>query len=231
MIDNWLTVAQAAQHLGISERQARRYAARLAPVDREEGPDATPDMGPDTKGDNAGREGNSRPARRPARVRLEAMRAARDGATKRQNPQITPENSPDAPDITTKELDRTPDAMTAQAGHASGLASNVSADWQERAADYKSEIQFLRGLVEQRDRDAAELRLALREALKAYPRQLTSGEPSSMTPPETSAPMHQVVAAPQATPKVSRETRQVQKRRAFRGLLQAFFGVDKAVKD
>ena len=42
----------------------------------------------------------------------------------------------------------------------------------EREAELKEEIRFLRGLVEQRDRDAAELRAALREALRAQPRQL-----------------------------------------------------------
>jgi hypothetical protein len=39
----------------------------------------------------------------------------------------------------------------------------------------KSENAFLRGLVEQRDRDAAELRAALREALKAMPKALPDG--------------------------------------------------------
>lgn len=44
----------------------------------------------------------------------------------------------------------------------------------ERESELKEEIRFLRGLVEQRDRDAAELRAALREALKVVPRQLTA---------------------------------------------------------
>jgi hypothetical protein len=35
--DEWLTVSQAAARLGISERQARRYAAKLAPNDRRDG--------------------------------------------------------------------------------------------------------------------------------------------------------------------------------------------------
>lgn len=45
----------------------------------------------------------------------------------------------------------------------------------ERVAELREEVRFLRGLVEQRDRDAAELRAALREALKAQPKQLTQG--------------------------------------------------------
>jgi hypothetical protein len=43
----------------------------------------------------------------------------------------------------------------------------------------KSENAFLRGLVEQRDRDAAELRAALREALKAMPKAITAGNESA----------------------------------------------------
>lgn len=38
------------------------------------------------------------------------------------------------------------------------------------------ENRFLRGLLEQRDRDAAELRAALRKALDGAPKQLSSGE-------------------------------------------------------
>ncbi len=45
----------------------------------------------------------------------------------------------------------------------------------DREADFREEIRFLRGLVEQRDRDAAELRAALRKALEAMPKALTSG--------------------------------------------------------
>ncbi len=47
----------------------------------------------------------------------------------------------------------------------------------ERIAELKSEVAFLRGLVEQRARDGAELRAALREALKLSPRQLEAGTP------------------------------------------------------
>lgn len=46
----------------------------------------------------------------------------------------------------------------------------------EREKELRDEIVFLRGLVEQRDRDAAELRAALRDALKITPRQLTQGD-------------------------------------------------------
>jgi flagellar biosynthesis GTPase FlhF len=45
----------------------------------------------------------------------------------------------------------------------------------ELLAHLQSENAFLRGLVEQRDRDAAELRAALREALKAMPKAIEQG--------------------------------------------------------
>jgi hypothetical protein len=48
----------------------------------------------------------------------------------------------------------------------------------------REEILFLRGLVEQRDRDAAELRAALRSALNAMPKAITAGNES--TPIEAS---------------------------------------------
>jgi Fic family protein len=49
----------------------------------------------------------------------------------------------------------------------------------ELLAQSREEILFLRGLVEQRDRDAAELRAALREALKAMPKAITAGNESA----------------------------------------------------
>lgn len=49
----------------------------------------------------------------------------------------------------------------------------------EREIELKEEIRFLRGLVEQRDRDAAEMRAALREALKAHPKQLSQSTDES----------------------------------------------------
>lgn len=58
-------------------------------------------------------------------------------------------------------------------------ARQVASLSSERESELKEEIRFLRGLVEQRDRDAAELRAALREALKIAPRQLEAGESSA----------------------------------------------------
>lgn len=46
-------------------------------------------------------------------------------------------------------------------------------------AQSREEVLFLRGLIEQRDRDAAELRAALRESLRAMPKAITGGEVGS----------------------------------------------------
>jgi hypothetical protein len=67
----------------------------------------------------------------------------------------------------------------------------------ELLAQSREEILFLRGLVEQRDRDAAELRAALREALKAMPKAITAGNESA---PIEAAQGTQSTQAKQTTP-------------------------------
>lgn len=87
---------------------------------------------------------------------------------------LLPERSASGePDATGHDKTRDSDATNdTTARQAAGLSS-------ERESELKEEIRFLRGLVEQRDRDAAELRAALREALKMAPRQLEAGESST----------------------------------------------------
>lgn len=225
MSDKWLTVSQAALQLGISERQARRYAGRLAAEDREDAPDTEPDA---TSQENT-QDLTTRPARRPARVRLEAMQKARDEATKRENPTKVADTEPDAP---RNEAGLEPDiiagAPDTKAGQVTLVASETPPDWQERATEYKEQIQFLRGMVEQHQRSEAELRAALREALRAQPRQLTSGDAPDETPaaaPQVAAPVATPVVLPTAQAKAPTPTRQVQKQRAVRELLRAFFGI------
>ncbi len=81
-------------------------------------------------------------------------------------------------------------------------------DWEKREADFREEIKFLRGLVEQRDRDAAEIRAALRKALEAEPRQLMSGAPQETTqaPPMSAnvlpvSPMKEPQRVPEREPR------------------------------
>jgi predicted RNase H-like nuclease (RuvC/YqgF family) len=64
-----------------------------------------------------------------------------------------------------------PDIRTPNAGHAPDT-SNAQRKEVERL---ESEVSFLRGLVEQHQRSEAELRAALREALKAMPKALEQG--------------------------------------------------------
>jgi hypothetical protein len=57
----------------------------------------------------------------------------------------------------------------------------------DREAELKEEIRFLRGVIEQLQRDGAETRAALRKALESGRPQLTSGTPNEVpeTVPET----------------------------------------------
>lgn len=231
MTDKWLTVAQVAQHLGISERQARRYASRLSPQDRDDGADAAPDTG----AAEAGLHSVTRPARRPARVRLEAMCALRDEATRRENGPATLDSQADTdagrePDIQPKDPDMAPDTGAEEAGHPNYAASGPPDVWEQRESDFRDEIRFLRGMVEQHQRSEAELRAALREALKAQPRQLTGSDeplaPVAGAPPETSTAAPPTTAAPLEAPKAPREPIKTQRQRAVRGLFRAFLGIN-----
>lgn len=65
-----------------------------------------------------------------------------------------------------------------------------------REKELKEEVLFLRGLVEQHQRSEAELRAALREALRAMPRQLDGGP---YTPVQGASSLV-VGTAPQAAP-------------------------------
>ncbi len=139
----FLTVSQAAARLGISERQARRYAAKLAPDDRREG----------------GHEAGHMTGSRPTQVRLAAMQAKR-GTVARSNEPLQAVERPDT------EADTTPDTRPAQAGHEAGHMTAAL------VAQLQGENGFLRGQIEQHARAEAELRAALREALKMSNRAL-----------------------------------------------------------
>jgi hypothetical protein len=72
----------------------------------------------------------------------------------------------------------------------------------ELLAQSREEILFLRGLVEQRDRDAAELRAALRKTLDAMPLAITAGNESAAIEAAT-APENVQVKATTLTAKQS----------------------------
>jgi hypothetical protein len=103
----WLTVSQAAAWLEISERQARRDAAKLSPHDRREAEHGTDEAGHMT-------------GARPARVRLEAMKALRESAALRSKQfKTTP--------------DTMPDTRPAHAGHMAGHMAGHEPDTSEAA--------------------------------------------------------------------------------------------------
>jgi hypothetical protein len=90
--NEWLTIAQAASQLGISERQVRRYTRRLSSEDRRD----------------SGHEGGQMTGSGPALVRLGALIEARERARR------TATNS--------NTSDIRPDAQPAEAGQLSGLS-------------------------------------------------------------------------------------------------------------
>jgi excisionase family DNA binding protein len=51
-------------------------------------------------------------------------------------------------------------------------------DWKERETELKEQIQWLKSQIEDANRNAAELRAALRKALEIAPRQLPAGTPT-----------------------------------------------------
>lgn len=90
----------------------------------------------------------------------------------------------------------------------------------EQARNNREEIQFLRGLIEQRDRDAAELRAALREALRAMPKQLNSA-PENETKNEKKPQVEAVIKQNQEVAEpLEIQASEVPKRRA--GIFQFF---------
>jgi hypothetical protein len=82
----------------------------------------------------------------------------------------------------------------------------------------ESEVLFLRGLIEQRDRDAAELRAALREALRLMPKELGEGKPTATDPTPT---------ATQAAPTVSDPVKPASnaRKREVRPFWKLFLGI------
>jgi hypothetical protein len=140
-------------------------------------PTDTPDYSPDawiTAAEAANIEGVTTRAiqRRAAAGKYEAKRVETqageqwliNAATLKGAPTLPTDTPDESRDPTPDKSDQTPDS-----------------DRDRRDVErLEKEVSFLRGLVEQRDRDAAEMRAALREALRVMPKQLGQG-----TPPET----------------------------------------------
>jgi hypothetical protein len=189
----WLTIAEAADVLGVSERQARRYAKRLPDDDRRE-----PDVGPDTATGLMSKSMDTTPDTATGlsvtRVRRLAVVAAYEAATGRKIERETADTATDATPVMVSDTsnisaDITADTRPAQAGH------DDRRDDDQRTRD-REEIAFLRGLVEQHQRSEAELRAALREALRAMPKAIEAGSESTAQAP-TVGTLHKATETPQ----------------------------------
>jgi len=167
---DWLTVSQSAAAIGVSERQARRYAGRLAGHDRQEA------------GHGAGHVATL--------VRLSAMQDLRTKTTPRG---IKPDTAPDV------RPDNTPDILAIEAGHEAGhIHATPDSDNARLLAERECELlrdalqrerqnaDQWRAQVEAANRDAAELRAALRTALAAMPKALPSPEKLEQVGTDTS---------------------------------------------
>jgi hypothetical protein len=170
--DEWMPVAEAALRMGIKERQARRYAGRLDGLDRRE----------------AGREAG----RVVTLVKLSAMRAARAKAVHQGDAMSQAAVVPVVETVASEGEDRRLDRRETVVETAIPSAFNDLID------QLRSENAFLRNSVEQHQRDAAEMRAALRKALDAMPKQITGDdvELRNATPP---APVVETSSGSKAT--------------------------------
>lgn len=162
---NWVSVAAAAAVLGVSARAVQKRAARGTLKARKI------DQGGAAVWEIDGRE-------------LDANMDAATNPDGREHANLSGElgaNSEPFHPQTGREPVRQMDAATNANPRTNGREPDAN-----READFREEIKFLRGLVEQRDRDAAELRASLREALKAMPKALPEGTPE-VAPEATTA--------------------------------------------
>jgi hypothetical protein len=153
--NEWLASAEACRILGISDRTLKR---RIEAGDVESKLETLPRGGVRRVvrvTDRAGQSGDARgPSVRATNEReTESVRANADERAGRAG-----------------QIERATRGPEVESG-------NVAAQQVERL---EKEVEFLRGLVEQHQRAEAELRAALRETLKAMPRELTTG--TSATP-------------------------------------------------
>lgn len=170
MSAEYLTVSQAAARLGISERTVQRRCKRGQLSARLE---TTPD----------GTQWLIDPATLPTGDATTADKVPT--LENQQKPAIQVQNESSQPPTNATGADTADKVPT---GDAIELLEHL-----------RDENKFLRTLIEQRDRDAAELRAALRKALEAMPKALTNGgkldevghkkeEPANVPPAEQSTP-------------------------------------------
>ena len=164
----WVSVATAAQMLNVKPRAIQKRAARGSLPARKIGDGATAQWEIQVDASN-GLNG---------RVHMDAVDAA-DGRSGR---------SEDAPSV------QSVDAMDASNGRSgrvhvdAGDASPV-ADLRAQLERERGEVAFLRNIVEAQQRDAVELRQALKRALELAPKQLPPQAPTDAPQEPHRAPM------------------------------------------
>lgn len=177
---DWLSVAEAAAALKVSERTARRrceagkLAARLVTTEN-------------------GRQWRVDPAAVQSTLSAPAADASDSQST--LGVAIAADRCGQAADISDSLRTASDSTLAARADsvtEAAAIGAATAADGAQSTlvAHLQAEVLFLRGALEQRDRDAAELRAALREALRAMPKALGQStsegatDATGGTPPE-----------------------------------------------
>jgi excisionase family DNA binding protein len=180
----WLTTEQAAAALGVSIKTVRRHAKAGTINARKVAGDSGGfvwEIAADATGHPTAQIDS--PSDRPdTQATAQATGQSANLSTK---PTAQADTRPDK--IAT---DRTPD-RTNEVDTASTLEANFT-------AHLIDENRFLRAALEARDRDAAELRAALRTALAAMPKALTSGSPQVLAADENGPKLEQVGTDPKA---------------------------------
>lgn len=209
-----LTVAQAAQLLGLSartiQRQCRAGKLRSTRLETEFGKQWEIERAEveraATEARRTPRPGRDTPTTTPRQTH---DRAATQGTTnQRQGRDDEPEQRHDArrdghDDEGPQRRDVAPENARPDAKSDQGAAPDFAARY---VAQIEAENAFLRAAVEQHQRSEAELRATLREALKAQPRQLEQGNVAAetateraqiVTPTNTASPTPEAVKPPQ----------------------------------
>jgi hypothetical protein len=170
---DWLTVSQAAARLGVSERAIQKRC-----------------------------NGGKIKARRT--VTPQGTRWEIDPNEITRTTERTPEpNEPIGRERTNEPPNQTPEHGSFavqihpnQRTEPPEQDANRRTEPSEREAEMKAEIQFLRGMVEAQNRDAAEMRAALRAALALSQKALTEGTQSTLESAAIEAPQRDEIAPP-----------------------------------
>ncbi len=213
-----LTVPQAAAALGISERTLRK---RIKAGEIEARKYSMPGGGlswrvslPDRTGSGTETEPE---AERKIEPEANRKHFERETIAERKRAGSEVESAPEISEPRTGSgtEDRTGSAPEAES----------TPEYSRQIERLESEVLFLRGLVEQRDRDAAEMRAALREALRSMPKAIEAGSQSTPDQPRETVPRDgQSTPTPKATPAQSSGT-QRPAAREMRPLWKVMLGI------